>query len=198
MDLNARASALVSRLARGRRSLSSQDLAINFSFVLHESSESAAVDRAVEASQRHRRARFRPRETILDGGRDLTVEGWISTSIGLPEDLRGALRETGLPDSGITFIDRRDVPLQPAVFFRGQASLCLPAGINTVGVAALIARPGGASQQLIVRGPFHGKAQYKAALRALEEIIQAHAEQWMPKSRLWVVPAEVIFRDEFV
>ena len=199
MKLNARPPNLFSGVARGRRSLSADDLALNFSFVIHESSSSVAVRQAVEVSQRHSRARFRPHETVLDGDRDLAVEDWISTSIGLPGDLRDALREAGLPHGNITCIDRSDGQLQPAVFFRDQADLSLPVHATvTVGVAALVMRPGGASQQLIVRGPFRWSAERKAALLALEEIIQAHAEQWMPKSRLWIVPAEVVFPDEFV
>jgi hypothetical protein len=117
----------------------------------------------------------------------------------LPGQLRNALRDAELPDADITFIDRQDGYLQPAIFFRDQATLSLPAqATETVGVAALVVRPGGASRQLIVRGPFDWNTERKAALQALEEIIQAHAEQWVPQSRLWILPAEKIFPDEFV
>lgn len=198
MKRNARVPNLFSGVVRGRRSLSADDLAINFSFVLHESSSSVAVRQVVEASLRHSQARFRPKETVLDGDRSLAVDGWLSTSIGLPADLRDALRGSGLPDANITFVDRRDAQIVPAIFFRDQATLFFPSQVTGMfGVAALIVRPGGASQQLIVRGPFDWKTEHKPALRALEEIIQAHAEQWTPRSRLWVVPAEVIFPDEF-
>lgn len=195
----ARVTALLSRAARGRRSLSVGDLAVNFSFVMHETSSSIAVLQAVQASQRHSRARFRSGDTILDGDRGLAVDHWISTSIGLPNELTSALRDGKLPDANITFIDRRDAHSQPVTFFRDQATLSLPAHTTgAVGVAALIVRPGGASRQLIVRGPFDWRTERKTALRAIETIIQAHAEQWMPESRLWVAPAENILLEKVV
>lgn len=197
MKLNARLPNLFSGAARGRRSLSADDLALNFSFVLHESSSSVAVHQAVEASQRHSRVRARIQETVVDGDPSLTVESWITTSIGLPRNLGAALREAGLPANDVIFIDRRDGRLQPAVFFRDQATLALPSrATGTVGVAALVARPRATSQQLMVRGPFDWGTERKAVLRALEEIVQAHVEQWMPESRLWTVPAETAFPDE--
>ncbi len=199
MKLIARLLNLFSGAARGRHSLSTDDLALNFSFVLHEASSSTAVRHAMEASRRHRRTRFRPRETVLDGDRELAVNGWISASIGLPGALGNALREAGLPSDNITIIDRRAGQLQPAVFFRDQADLSLPARVTgTVGVAALIVRPGGASQQLIVRGPFQLSTERKAVLKTVEEIIQAHAEQWMPELRLWTAPAEAVFPNDVV
>jgi hypothetical protein len=197
MKLNARLLNLFSRTARGRRSLSTEDLATNFSFVLHQSSSSATVHQAVEAERRHRRVRARIQETVLDGDPNLTVDTWITTSIGLPNRLDAALRREGLPVRDVIFIDRRDSQLQPAVFFRDQAELSLPSrATGTVGVAALIMRPRASSQQLIVRGPFDWKTGRKDALRALEEVIQAHVEQWMPESRLWIVPVEAVFPDE--
>lgn len=197
MKLNVRLPNLFSGAARGRRSLSADDVALNFSFVLHESSSSLAVRKAAEASRRHSRARTRIEETILDGDPKIVVDAWITASIGLPDNLGAALREAGLPNNDVVFVDRHDGQLQPVLFFREQATLTLASrAAQTVGVAALIVRPGGTSQQLIVRGPFDWGSGPTDALRALEEIIQAHIDQWMPQIRLWPAPAEILFPDE--
>lgn len=197
MKLNARLPNLFPGTAGGRRSLSSDDLALNFSFVLHDSSSSLVVHKAVEAARRHSRARIRVEGTILDGDAGIVVDTWITVSIGLPENLAAALGKAGLPNNDVVCIDRQGSQLQPALFFREQAAISFaPRVTKTLGVAALILRPGGKSQQLIVRGPFDGVSGRKDALRALETIIQAHVDQWMPTVRLWPVPAEILFPDE--
>jgi hypothetical protein len=74
--------------------------------------------------------------------------------------------------------------------------LALPDHAGSVGVAALVLRPGGRVTQLALRGPFAWPDEQLGALRALERLIQAHVEQWTPPRGLWDVPAELALADE--
>jgi hypothetical protein len=49
---------------------------------------------------------------------------------------------------------------------------------------------------LIVHGPFDWPTDQRAAIRAVEQVIQAHVGQWMPSRALWSAPAEVLLPDE--
>ncbi len=197
MTLNARVSTLLSRVGRGRRSLNAAELAVNFSFVLHDSSSSTTVRNAVNASLSHRAARFHERQTVLDGGATFDVDTWLTTSIGLPGQLGAALGDAGLKNTRLVNIDERYGPLQLVPLFRATAELNLPpSGSNIVGVAALVVRPMGRSRQLIVRGPFDWRSERENALGALEAIVQAHIDQWKPQSVLWPAPAEILLPGE--
>lgn len=193
-------------------------LTLNLSFVLHEVSDSNVVRRTAEAAALHaaRARRVRPLDSsdiVVDGSLFVPDE-WFAVRIGYPHLLVEALALVGVDRRPIATIDRKPAT-ESAPFFRAPADLALdphhvvsqssatPAtgGIEagrgrTVGVVALVARPGGSGAQLIVRGPYHLSGGVDPALRQLESLIQSYADQWMPERALWAAPAEVLLGDE--
>ncbi len=154
---------------------------MNFSHVLHEPVDHPTIASAVRAAGKPMPAVRNP-ETVVDNR--VTGQGntWLTASIGLPDRLPELL---DVPSSSVITIDRGDGPLQEVSFFNAPAMLTLPDPEGTVGVAAVILRPGGRSIQLVSRGPFALPVQLPEALRELESLIQAHADQWKPRARLW-------------
>jgi hypothetical protein len=199
MMRNARLPVLFRRAGGGRRSLDKHSMAVNLSFVLHESSSSVTVRHAARASHRHASRRARRGDTVVDGPPSIEIDTWLAPSVGFPEELPAALDGAGYADRRIYFIDGGAGEKREAMFFRSRANLTLPGhNIRQVGVAAFIERPGGGSRQLIVRGPFPWAIDGADALRAVETIIQAHVEQWIPGAQLWPVPAEVSLAGEII
>lgn len=193
-------------------------LALNLSFVLHEASDSASVRRTAEAAALHAvRAR---RIRALDGA-DIVVDGivfapdeWFTVRTGYPHLLVEALSLMGVDRGPVATVDGNPATTR-FPFFRAPAGLALAphhvdpqtsnipttGGIEagrcrTVGVVALVARPGGSGAQLIVRGPYQLSGGVNPALRQLESLIQSYANQWMPERALWAAPAEVLLGDE--
>ena len=67
---------------------------------------------------------------------------------------------------------------------------------RTVGVVALVARPGGIGAQLVVRSSYNISDGMNPAVRQVEALVQSYADQWMPERALWSAPAEVLLGDE--
>lgn len=175
----------------------------NLSFVLHERSNSDAVRRTALAARRHAsRTRMGSQVThstaICDGDR-FSADHWLTASLGLPRDLPDVLFRDATNSPLLVPIDG-DGPLRSQhTLFRAPADLALgsdlvPSGL--IGVAALVARPGGHQAQLIVHGPFRLPEDFPVALRHVEALIQSYADQWMPERLLWSAPAEVLLGDE--
>jgi hypothetical protein len=120
----------------------------------------------------------------------------VSANVGLPGELPNALAATcNLQASNLVLIEDCGV-LQEREFFRAPAKLHLPTQRSTVGVAALVVRPGGRSTHLRLAGTFAWPDDERQILDALEAIIQTHADQWIPERSLWDAPAERILGDE--
>ncbi|MEX2314917.1 MAG: hypothetical protein WD628_04300 [Thermomicrobiales bacterium] len=176
-----------------------RDLALNLSFVLHERSDSRAVQSAVRACRAHA-------SEIRNAGPDLArpatasehdhagVTLWLTATIGLPPLMAQALG--ALPEQVIA-VDSNMDPLRPFQFFRATASLFLPdARQQRVGVAALVLRPDRRTSHIAISGVHEWPAERDAAIRSLERLIQGHAGQWMPSRALWSAPAEALLIDE--
>lgn len=165
----------------GHRSISSDDLAINFSHVLHEPADHPSVQAAVEAAGKRQHVAAHP-EVVSDGIINGPVDVWLTVSVGLPDRLPDLL---DVNSASIMLIDLGSNPVRECTFFGAPARLTLPEPGSTVGIAAAILRPGGRSVQLVARGPFEMPEYEPQAIRELESIIQAHADQWRPTSPLW-------------
>jgi hypothetical protein len=173
----------------GRSRAPDRVLAINYSFVLHDASGSEAVLAAVRAARSGRTGCH----TIIDGDTNINVDAYLVPSIGDTGDIASLIEN----HSPLVRIDRHDEPLRNVTFFRAPARLTLPDDdIRSVAVAALVNRPGGRSRQMIVRGPYSWPSDQQGALRALESLIQAHLDQWLPPAQLWSGPAEDLLADE--
>lgn len=189
---------------RGRFVIDDASLALNLSFVLHERSDSRAVLDTVQRIRAHeRRAQQRSDPSSLtlvsniqDDGTSEVPDVILTTTLGLPDLLPSALQRSGWPNVPIISVDCGD-PTQRADFFRSDALLVLPEPNDTnVAVTALVLRPGGRSAHLRHAGSFVWPSQRHETLSAIETLIQAYADQWMPTRSLWPAPAEVMLEDE--
>jgi hypothetical protein len=134
----------------------------------------------------------------VDGQIDVSVTAWLSAMVGVPHLFMNALRALGsLGPHTLTRLDANDGPVSAHTFFRASASLVLPrTGIERVGVGALVLRPDGHSTQLAIGGVFEWPTQHAEALRAVERLIQAYVDQWLPERALWAAPAETLLAGE--
>jgi hypothetical protein len=123
---------------------------------------------------------------------------WLSATVGLPASLGDALRlTTGRQPQKIVRVDAGMPEPVPREWFRAPASLVLPTSdAGRVGVAALVVRPDRRTCHLLVDGTYMWPDDAGNALRALERIVQAHVEQWLPPRALWSAPAERLLGDE--
>lgn len=158
-----------------------EDLAINFSHVLHEPPDHPTVQAAVRAAGKRLHVSAHP-DIILDSTFNDPPDVWLTASIGLPDRLPELLE---VDKAAIIQIDNGNQPTRECHFFGAPARLTLPESTATVGVAAVVIRPGGRSLQLIIRGPFTMPHDESQVLRELESLIQSHADQWRPSNRLW-------------
>ncbi|MDQ3549705.1 MAG: hypothetical protein M3439_12905 [Chloroflexota bacterium] len=183
----------------GHRVPIADNLALNLSFVLHDRSDSRAVQRAVSSSQAHARQLRRlgpelavPTTTSGSASTDVTI--WLSATIGLPHLLADALNTS--PDRLIA-VDTGTAGCDPCQFFRAAANLSLPdASTIRIGVAALILRPDRRSSHLALSSLYDWPEDRDAAIRELERLVQVHAGQWMPQRALWPSPAEALLSSE--
>lgn len=183
----------------GRRVPNDRDLALNLSLVLHERSDSKAVQRAVRAALVHASMQHRlgsglssPTTTSDYGGSEVNL--WLTATLGLPYLLADALSTS---PADVFTVDADRHPPQTVQFFRAPAMLSLPDdNQRRVGVAALILRPRQRTTLLAIDGIYSWPSERDAALRALERLIQAHAGQWMPSRALWDAPAESLLAAE--
>lgn len=187
----------IARLGRRNRQNDNAHLAVNFSYVLHERSDSQAVTQAVRASIRHRARmndrRFSPRIESRSHEWSNDADLWLSATIGVPDQLAAVL---AVPRDRIVAVDQQSQNLEPRSLFRNDAALVLPPSARRVGVAGVILRPNHATAMLVLGGVFDWATQEPEALRAIERLIQAHVGQWMPPRALWSEPAEQRFPDE--
>lgn len=182
-------------LVRGHDSLDRQVLRQNLSFVLHEHSSSEAVIETANACERHARAI----QDVSRGGiaihdtpmRFPETGGLVLTArIGAPELLATTLARRD-PRLRLLFADHIPASTPPVTFFRAEANLTLPASTEQpVVVAGMVMRPGYRSAHLVTHGPFEWPDDRRVILRSLEQLIQAHVDQWMPLQPLWPAPAE--------
>lgn len=167
---------------------SEHDARVNFSMVLHERSDSRPVMHAIKAAAKVP-SLSRSASHLRDGDPGLNVDAWLVPGLGYPDRVSSLLTS----DAPILFIDRESDVSAVCTFFRAPARLVLPNDTcKTVGVAALIRRPGGKSLQIICRGPFAWTVERALALQTMEQLIQAHVDQWRPSARLWDHPAEEV------
>ena len=175
-------------------------LLLNLSYVLHERSDSAAV-RALAAGCRSHAAWLNQSPTLpiatVEGAIDTAIDIWLTATIGLHRDLPDALQGAYAQNAEILRIDEPSASMTTTSFFRADAAISLPpvAGA-TIGVAGLVARPGRTDAHLVIAGPFQWPNQQRAAIRALERLIQQHVDQWMPPHALWQAPAEKLLPGE--
>lgn len=187
------------QFGHGHRLPDERDLALNLSFVLHERSDSRAVQSAVRVCNSHARTLHRFGLELVApatrSGGDLTgVTTWLTAMVGLPHLLGPALNTS---DESIHAIDADNLTTHTTTFFRAPAQLTLPdLDVLRVGVAVLVARPDRRSSQLLVSGVHDWPADCDAVLRSLERLIQAYAGQWLPPRRLWSAPAETLLANE--
>ncbi len=183
----------------GYRSVDERALALNLSFVLHERSDSAAVRSAIRAVRDHARIVNRLGTTCakpmttseLDTS---AVTHWLTATIGMPDLLADAL---GASSERVTMVDADSRSCQTIEFFRASAQLTLPPlDRHTVGVAALVLRPGQRTGHLAVTDVHDWATDADGVIRSLERLVQAHAGQWMPRRALWSAPAETLLPDE--
>jgi hypothetical protein len=198
--------ATVSNIVVGRRRAAPAHLALNLSYVLHERSDSATVRRVADACLRHAQrsahAGLPAWPKTVDGVPPVNVDLWLSANVGLPALLAGALTQFGAAAAAppVQLIDAtiaaQSLSFREIEFFRAPATLALPDSVLSIGVAALLLRAGGQTTHLALRGPFAWPAEERAAMRAVERLIQAHVKQWTPTRALWTAPAERLLEDE--
>ena len=200
-----------------------EQLAANLSFVLHERSDSRAVCAVVERCRQHfartmgsleALARIPLTPTTAAGAPEAGIQAWLTANVGEPSRLQG-LSGSGLDprlpiicvDSDTVSVPNASTSANPGLseactlrvvdFFRAPARLRLPSGwVGRVGVAAVVFRPDLLSLHAIYRGAFDWPAERTAALREVERLIQAHADQWWPSRQLWEAPAELLLEGE--
>lgn len=179
-----------------------RDLRLNYSFVLHDASDSRAVLETLSAARRHAawlstdRSAFGFPSTTL-GAVDAPATTWLSARVGLWSYLPSALHDIAGEAPSICFVDGTTTRSACTSFFRAPALLNLPSdAAEQVAVAVLVARPGRHTSQLEMAGNFTWPGQETAALCALEACIQRHVAQWLPQRPLWAGPAEVVLPDE--
>jgi hypothetical protein len=193
---------------RGRFVLDDAILRLNLSSVLHERSDSQAVSNVVERIRSHQRTVTRLAETsrlalisdipAANGGSSAIRPDLILTAnIGLPKHLPTALKRAEWGDLAVIAIDDPRLEAQTATFFRSSAQLVLPTSHNLkVSVCGLILRPGARSVHLRVSQTFRWPEQRLYTIGAIETLIQAYADQWMPQRALWPAPAEQLLVGE--
>jgi hypothetical protein len=195
---------VLDRLVRRRRGASGsvEDiLCLNLSWVLHERSSSHAVRSTAQAALRHAEATTHLTRTltieVIDASPTNEIDLVLTAWVGLPRHLPGALTHVhGAMDAPIVVVDADGEPTE-VDFFRGRARLVLPDHRSrTVAVAGLILRPGGRTAHLRVLDVRRWPEETDAVLRALEQLIQPHTDQWLPPRPLWDVPAESGLGDE--
>lgn len=183
---------------RGPAHIDGDTLRVNFSLVLHERSDSAAVAEHVNAAVGHaariESGRFDGRATTPAIGFDelatMRPEVILTATVGLPRlTQRLARRCPGAPL--LIVADRLNGGFSEVEFFRATAALALPEiPVSRLTVAAAMLRPGARSVELVAHGPFAWPSERLAALRALEDLIRDYLPQWHPPRRLWPGPAE--------
>jgi hypothetical protein len=124
------------------------------------------------------------------------VDTWLTARVGAHWLLSGVLGDRLGSGQPVRFVDDA-IGLTKTTFFRAPAQLCLPdSDVKTVGIAALVVRPGGRSTHLVVRGPYAWETHADAALGAVEDIVRVYHEQWTPFRALWSGPAEELLAGE--
>lgn len=177
-------------------------LACNLSFVLHEPSDSQAVEAAVSACQSHAAWLWRvDAETLplatVHGQSEHDVDIWLTATLGLHTRLEHALAEATRSTAPVMLIDDPVADAATVLFFRATASLVLPDDRERlVGVAGLVTRPGRRDTQLNIEGTFAWPLERDEVLRCLERLVQRDAGQWVSRRALWDAPAEVMLSDE--
>lgn len=188
---------LRTRFSRRQRRLArvTPELRTNHSFVLHERSDSAAVERTALLATAHAARLWRvPAALPLIEERTLPpeIDCVLTAQMGLPARL------AAIVGSGprLRFIDHLGEQAEEVTFFRAAARLALPQLPGRVVVAAVVLRPGGRSAHLVVAGPFDWPGQRDAVIAALERLLQRFIDQWFPCDALWSAPAEVLLAGE--
>jgi hypothetical protein len=171
------------------------------SFVLHERSTSEAVRSTARRAIANAARLQNPSVSRLSiATRSIpdnleVVTTWLTPSIGVPAQFADAIAAlTGVaPD--VMVVDR---PGSVAVsFFRAPALLRLPGeNAHRVGVGALVVRPSGRSAHLRVMGCYQWPQDQAAVVRALESLVQAYADQWIPDRAVWEGSAEQLLDGE--
>ncbi len=177
-------------------------LARNFSYPLHEASDSPVVWAAVQQSIIHSLL------LSVDGGlrlRTLPVFGEaklndqdpnlvLSLRIGVPAALnRAVFHATSQP---LLIIADGPGGTKPTSFFRGVAQLSLPVQpVERVVVAAAVLRPGSRSIELLSSDALPWPEARGALICQLESVVREHLPQWIPSHALFDVPAEAALEE---
>ena len=192
---------LINRVRRPRRgpcTLSSDLLdsrRLNYSFVLHEPSDSVNVTRLARASVRHDVQKPKPfgRYPVY-GVSELSrskPECILTAHVGVPV-LMGEIASC----LGVASLIALDVPsraTKTVEFFRAPSRLAAPDGPwDRIVVAAAISRPGGSSYEVVASDILQLDEEPHAVLRALERLVRSYVDQWRPPEPLWDGPAELL------
>lgn len=186
---------------------------MNFSFVLHEPSDSPAV-KALAARVHGLRFRENAPAVASDtGGGDVDArvppdrlndviggdaladspcDAVLTAHLGVPSLLGRIVDRLPVP-SVMHAIDAATGPFEEADFFRAPARLSLPALLpRRVRAAVVVVRPGGKTVELVCAPARAWPEERSAAIRDLERMILAYVDQWHPPTALWPYPAEVL------
>lgn len=193
---------------RGRFVVHEESLARNLSYVLHERSDSPAVATVIRRVRTHQHCtslivRVAGLHLVSDvpDSRHSPAPGQpdvvLTATLGLPRLLPAALKRVGWSGLPVVAIDDADRHTDTVLLFRAEARVLLPSDTYVrVVVCALILRPGARSAHLRVAGTFGWPDQRGDVLSAIEQLIQAYHDQWMPSRALWSAPAEALLAGE--